>query len=86
MPVMHTDNPDITALKGLHLFHAGISNCSMRVRLVLEEKGLEWVSHEIDLGHQESNQSWYMAINPKGLVPSIVHDGVVVTESNDIME
>lgn len=85
MPVIHTDNPDITALRGLHLYHAGISNCSMRVRLVLEEKGLKWISHEIDLGHQENNQPWYMAINPKGLVPAIVHDGMVVTESNDIM-
>ncbi len=26
-----------------------------------------------------------MAINPKGLVPAIVHDGVPVTESNDIL-
>ena len=86
MPILHSENPDITSLKGIHLYHAGISNCSMRVRLVLEEKGLEWVSHEIDLGHQENNQPWYMAINPKGLVPAIVHDGVVVTESNDIME
>lgn len=86
MPILHPNIPEITSLKGIHLYHTGISNCSMRVRLVLEEKGLEWVSHEIDLGHQENNQLWYMAINPKGLVPAIVHDGVVVTESNDIME
>lgn len=86
MPVLHTNNPDITSLKGLHLYHAGISNCSMRVRLMLEEKGLKWVSHVIALGRQENNEPWYMAINPKGLVPALVHDGVVVTESNDILE
>lgn len=86
MPILTTNNPAITSLKGIHLYHAGISNCSMRVRLALEEKGLEWISHEINLGHQENNQPWYMAINPKGLVPAIVHDGVPVTESNDILE
>jgi glutathione S-transferase len=85
MPVLSTDAPEITSLKGIHLYHAGMSNCSMRVRLALEEKGLKWVSHEVDLGTQENIQPWYLAINPKGLVPAIVHDGVVVTESNDIL-
>ncbi len=85
MPILTSDNPDITSLKGIHLFHAGISNCSMRVRLALEEKGLKWTSHEINLGHQQNLEPWYLAINPKGLVPAIVHDGVPVTESNDIL-
>ncbi|PLW78997.1 glutathione S-transferase family protein [Cohaesibacter celericrescens] len=85
MPILATNNPDITSLKGIHLYHAGMSNCSMRVRLALEEKGLEWVSHEINLGQQENIQDWYLAINPKGLVPSIIHDGVPVTESDDIL-
>ncbi|MDQ2095158.1 glutathione S-transferase family protein [Rhodalgimonas zhirmunskyi] len=85
MPILHPDNPEITSLKGLHVYHAGISNCSMRVRLALEEKGLAWISHPIDLSTQENNQPWYMAIHPKGLVPAIVHDGIVVTESNDIL-
>jgi glutathione S-transferase len=85
MPVLSTNDPEITSLKGLHLYHAGMSNCSMRVRLALEEKGLKWVSHEINLGQQENIQPWYLAINPKGLVPAIVHDGVPVTESNDIL-
>lgn len=85
MPILATDNPDIASLKGVHLYHAGISNCSMRVRLALEEKGVNWTSHEIDLGHQENLQDWYLAINPKGLVPAIVDNGVLVTESNDIL-
>lgn len=86
MPILFPDAPEITSLKGLHLYHAGISNCSMRVRLELEEKGIAWVSHLIDLSTQENNQPWYMAIHPKGLVPAIVHDGIVVTESNDILD
>ncbi|OSP56201.1 glutathione S-transferase family protein [Pseudoruegeria sp. SK021] len=85
MPILSTNDPAITSLKGIHVYHAGISNCSMRVRLALEEKGLKWVSHEINLGKQENIQPWYLAINPKGLVPAIVHDGVTVTESDDIL-
>ncbi|SFR49619.1 glutathione S-transferase family protein [Litoreibacter janthinus] len=85
MPILHTEDPAITSLKGIHLYHAGISNCSMRVRLALEEKGLKWVSHEVDLGHQKNLEPWYLAINPTGLVPALVHDGVPVTESNDIL-
>ena len=85
MPILATADPAITSLQGIHLYHAGISNCSMRVRLALEEKGLKWVSHEVDLGHQENLKPWYLAINPKGLVPAVVDDGVVITESNDIL-
>jgi len=62
-----------------------LSNCSMRVRLLLEEKSIPWTSHEINLGNQENLQDWYLAINPKGLVPAIIDDGVPVTESNDIL-
>jgi glutathione S-transferase len=85
MPVLSTNNPAITSLRGIHVYHAGVSNCSMRVRLALEEKGLDWVSHEINLNTQENIEPWFLAINPKGLVPAIVHDGVPVTESNDIL-
>ena len=30
------------AFEGLHLYHGDISNCSMRVRMTLIEKGLPW--------------------------------------------
>ena len=42
-------NKSVTELKGLHLFHADISNCSMRVRMTLAEKSLPWTSHHLDL-------------------------------------
>ena len=31
-------NQSVTELTGLHLYHADMSNCSMRVRMVLREK------------------------------------------------
>jgi len=51
----------------------------------LEEKGLAWKNHHIDLGKKENISEEYFGINPKGVVPSLVHDGEVVVESNDIL-
>jgi glutathione S-transferase len=86
MPILTTEDAEIRATPGLHVYHALLSNCSMRVRLLLGEKSIPWTSHEMNLGRQENLEDWYLAINPKGLVPAIVHDGVVVTESNDILD
>jgi len=85
MGLYASDHPDVPAMKGLHLFHFALSNCSQRVRLALEEKGLEWTSHHLDLPGNEHVTSDYQRINPKGVVPTLVHDGQVVIESNDIL-
>ncbi|CAN0509218.1 unnamed protein product, partial [Discosporangium mesarthrocarpum] len=34
----------------------------------------------------ENYGEWYLGINPRGLVPTLVHDGQVIIESNDILE
>lgn len=86
MGVIPTRNTEVLAMKGLHLYHADMSNCSMRVRMVLAEKGLEWTSHLLDLKKKETHTPEYFSINPNGLVPTLVHDGVVVIESDDIIE
>jgi glutathione S-transferase len=80
-----SDHPDIPGMKGLHLFHFAISNCSQRVRLALEEKGLEWTSHHLNLPANEHVSADYQRINPNGVVPTLVHDGQVIIESNDIL-
>jgi len=48
-------------------------------------KGIEWESHLIDLPKGENFTPWYLGINPRGLVPTMVLDGEVHIESNDIM-
>jgi glutathione S-transferase len=85
MPILNTNEPEVLKLEGLHLYHADMSNCSMRVRWLLDEKGLKWTAHHLDLGRQENLEDWYFKINPKGLVPALVDNGVPVTESNDIL-
>ena len=49
MAIVTPTNKEVLDFEGLHLYHASYSNCSMRVRMTLEEKGLPWVSHHLDL-------------------------------------
>lgn len=86
MPVITPSNQSVQKLEGLHLYHSGISNCSMRVRITLEEKSLPWVSHHLNILKKEHLTPDYFGINPKGLVPTLVHDGTVITESDDIID
>lgn len=84
--IIETSNETVKAYEGLHLYHGDISNCSMRVRMTLIEKNLPWTSHHIDLKKKENISDEYFSINPKGLVPTLVHDGVVHVESNEIID
>lgn len=86
MGLIESTNPEVKTLKGLHLYHFFLSNCSQRVRMALEEKGLEWASHPVDLATNEHATAWYQSIHPDGLVPTLVHDGQVIIESNDILQ
>ena len=85
MGIYESDHPDVPGMEGLHLFHFVMSNCSQRVRLGLEEKGLTWTSHHMNLPANEHVSPDYQRINPNGVVPTLVHDGQVVIESNDIL-
>ena len=85
MGLYESDHPDVAGMKGLHLYHFVMSNCSQRARLGLEEKGLAWQSHHLNLPDNEHVTSDYQRINPNGVVPTLVHDGQVVIESNDIL-
>ena len=86
MPVIEPTNLAVKKLIGLHLFHSGVSNCSMRVRITLEEKRLPWTSHHLNILAKEHITPEYFGINPNGLVPTLVHDGKVIIESDDIIE
>jgi len=70
----------------LELYHAGLTACSKKVRLCLREKGLGYVSHYVDLGKFEQYDPAYLALNPNGLVPTLIHDGKVIIESSVINE
>jgi glutathione S-transferase len=56
------------------------------VRLCLEEKGLEYESHALDLAKMEQHAPEYLKINPNGVIPTLVHDGRALYESGTICE
>ena len=70
----------------LELYHGGTSVCSVKVRLVLAGKGLEWKSHYFSLDRHEHQTKAYRAINPNLKVPALVDDGIPVVESTVINE
>lgn len=73
-------------MSGLLLYHAGISTCSQRVRFVLAAKGLAYEQKPMRLDLGEHLLPEYLAVNPNGLVPSLVHDGHAITDSSVINE
>ena len=70
----------------LELYHHGSSACAAKVRLVLAEKDLPWESHYLDILKGEQFSPDYLRLNPKAVVPTLVHDGNVITESTIICE
>ena len=70
----------------LTLYHANHSTCSQKVRLCLAEKRLEWTSKLINLATNEHLTPEYLALNPNGVVPTLVHDGAVIRDSGVICE
>ena len=77
---------DVLEWEGVHLLHFAGSSCSQKVRIFLNLKGIPWESHPVDIPARENIGEWFMGINPRGLVPVLVHDGQVIIESNDILE
>lgn len=70
----------------LTLYHNDMSVCAQKTRMVLAHKGLEWESKHLDLRAGEQFSAEFRKINPKGLVPALVHDDKVVLESNAIVQ
>jgi len=54
--------------------------------LMLKEKGVEFAYRYVDIGKREQHSPAYLALNPDGTVPTVVHDGLVLTESSPMLE
>ncbi len=68
------------------LHHGWRSSASRRVRLCLEEKGLTYESHVVDMTKSEQHSPEYLKINPLGVIPTLIHDGKPLHESGTICE
>jgi len=70
----------------LALYHNDMSSCAQKVRLVLAEKGLEWENRHLDLRAGDHQKDWYIKLNPRAVVPTLIDGDIVVPESNVINE
>lgn len=70
----------------IELYKAGNSICTQKVLITLAEKRVAFTTHDVDLFKNEQYRPEYLAINPKGVVPALVHDHTVITESTLICE
>jgi glutathione S-transferase len=70
----------------VQLYHFWSSVCSVRCRMALDEKGVKWESKYIDLFKFDQLTPEYLAINPDGVVPTLVCDGQPIRESGIINE
>jgi glutathione S-transferase len=72
--------------KEWELHHNSFSLCSKKLRVCLSELGIDYASHPVDLietGSYENVSRRFLAVNPAGLVPVLVHRGHPIYESHD---
>ena len=70
----------------LELYHNSMSTCSQKVRITLAEKKKEFTSHHLNLRARDQHTADYLNLNPNGVVPTLVHNSLVIYESAVIDE
>ena len=70
----------------LTLYNFPVSTCSQKVKLTLAEKDLSFTNFEVDWRNEDHLSSWYLAINPNGVVPTLKHGTCIVIDSSVINE
>ena len=70
----------------IELYHHGSSVCAAKVRFTLGEKHLAWQGHYLDILKGDQFAPDYQKLNPKAVVPTLIHDGNVIVESTVINE
>lgn len=64
----------------LKLYYAP-GTCALATHIVLEEAGAAYTAERLDFKSNQQNSPEYLAINPKGRVPSLVTERGVLTET-----
>lgn len=68
------------------LYHDWDAFCCIKVRFCLAELGLGWDSRIVDLQAMQQLTPEYLATNPNGVVPTLLHGGRSIYESSIINE
>jgi glutathione S-transferase len=86
VPAGHRPEIELPHQQEFELYHNAFSLCSMKSRLCLAELGIPYASHPVDLvetGAYENIRPAFLAVNPAGTVPVLVHKGHPVYESHE---
>lgn len=70
------------------LYANGFSHCSRKTMLALAERGIAFTYRHVDLietGRYGTLDQDYLRINPNGLIPALVHSGVPIIDSDEIV-
>jgi glutathione S-transferase len=68
------------------LYNATQSICSHKVRFALHAKGQDFEEHILDLWSGDQLTPEYLAINPNGLVPTLIHKDTCIIDSLVIVQ
>ena len=68
------------------LFTGRNSICTQKVLITMFEKNLSWDTRRVDLFKNEQYDPEYLQYNPKGVVPTLVHNERAIVESTVICE
>jgi glutathione S-transferase len=87
-PVPAGFQPDVELAheQEFELYHNALSLCSMKTRVCLAELRVPYRGHAIDLietGSYETISRRFLAVNPAGTVPVLVHRGHPIYESHE---
>jgi glutathione S-transferase len=70
----------------LTLYSFGPGANSLKPMATLYEKALDFKIRFVDPAKFEQHSDWFKAINPRGQVPALEHEGRIITESTVICE
>jgi glutathione S-transferase/GST-like protein len=70
----------------IDLYHWEPTANSGELLIALNEKGVVFTSRYVDVLEFEQHSPRFLALNPRGEVPVLVHDGEVLTETTLILE
>ena len=70
---------------GMMKLYFSNGSCSLASHITLEESGAKFEAQRIDLRAGDQKKPEFLALNPKGKVPTIVVDGTPITENPAIM-
>ena len=63
-----------------------VNSNSGKPLIFLKEKGVDFDYHYVDVLKFEQHQPGYLQLNPDGTVPTVIHDGKVMTESTQALQ